>query len=734
MSSFFSELRRRNVFKVAVAYAIVGWILVEVASVFLPGFDAPDWVFKVVMLLVILGFPMAVVFAWAFELTPAGLKREKEVDRSQSITARTGRKLDFIIIGVLAIAVVLFAVDKFARQVEDVSEIPEPADAIPSIAVLPFENRSTLEEDEFFVDGIHDDLLTLLAKLGNLKVIARTTMVRLDPALSIQEIGTKLGVSTVVEGGVQRAGDRVRINVQLIDANTEVHIWAEKYDRELTAANVFDIQSEIATAIADALQAALSPRAQERLNTAPTSNMAALQAYFLGKQRMVKRTSTGLAEAVDYFQEAISADPDFALAYVGLADSFVLQEEYTGLPAEDMFAKAEVAIARALKLDDQLGEAYTSLAAIRGDANDPDGAETAFKTALELNPNYPTAYHWYGIFLRGLGRPEEVLALFEKGVELDPLSPIINHNLAFTLFDLGRYDEAIAQYLTTLEIEPEFPSSHYGLGFVHWYGYGRLDKAVPWFLKAIARDPLRSDLPSWLGIIYLDLGDDSTAESLMLRASNLGPDNFRLNRHAGFLHLYHDDTARAAELADAIFAVKPKDAAAHLFVRNQDLALGRLSEARHRYATAFPELVRNDQPKIDHENNGAAIDFAYLLMSSSEPEAAERLLSELLHFVQTRHRPAWFADRTWYGYWLAIVRIYAMQGKTDRALTALKEALDEVWHPYWWYYLEQDPSLDSIRNEPEFQAMLADVKAKMAEQLANVRAMEASGELTLPLQ
>jgi len=231
MAGIFTELRRRNVFKVSVAYIITGWILVEAADVLLDGFEAPGWVFKAFAALIFLGFPVAVIFAWAFELTPGGLIREKDVDRSQSITPRTGRKLDFIIIGLLVVALGYFVV----THDWDTQEIGRSATANgrQSIAVLPFTNRSALEEDVFFVDGVHDDLLTLLSKLGGLKVISRTSMEKFRGAdLSIPEVAESLDVATVLEGAVQRAGGQVRINVQLIDADTDEHLWAETLDHE----------------------------------------------------------------------------------------------------------------------------------------------------------------------------------------------------------------------------------------------------------------------------------------------------------------------------------------------------------------------------------------------------------------------------------------------------------------------------------------------------------------------
>ena len=481
MASIWGELRRRNVVKVAVAYAIVGWLLVEVASVVLPTLLLPDWTLRILVFFVILGFPLALIFAWAYEMTPEGLKREKEVDRSLSIAAQTGRKLDFIIIGVMAVAIAYFLVDKFVWVGEEPSAGVAVSEDRKSIAVLPFANRSVNEEDAFFVDGIHDDILTHLAKIGSLKVISRTSVERFKGTTkSMQEIGEVLGAANIVEGGVQRAGDRVRINVQLIDAASDEHLWAESYDRQLTAANIFAIQTEIATAIADELRVVLSSGEQERLATVPTENLAALEAYFHGKQRMAKRTTGALAEAVDYFRQAIELDPDFALAYIGLADSYLLQAAYSGLPNDEMFPKVKTAIDKALELDDQLGEAYATLGAFQGHKHDPAAAEVAFKRALELNPNYATAHHWYGGLLGDLGRDEESLARYRKAQELDPLSAVINMGVGNALRRLGRFDEELAQYEKVIEIDPAFPRAYEFIGDIHWAVLGQLDDAAAW--------------------------------------------------------------------------------------------------------------------------------------------------------------------------------------------------------------------------------------------------------------
>jgi len=287
--SLFEELKRRNVFRVGIAYLITAWLLLQVVDLVLENINAPDWVIQAFMLALAVGFPITLLVAWAFEMTPEGLKKEKEVDRTQSITHVTGHKLDRAIIAVLVVALGYFVWDKFAHEPDPeitagntvaagTSEAVQ-ADAAPqrpSIAVLPFANRSSRDEDAFFAEGIHDDLLTSLAKVGSLKVISRTSVIRYaGTSLSIPEIAAELGVSTVLEGGIQRSGSQVRINVQLIDANTDEHLWAENYDRALTAENLFSIQSEISREIVSALRGTLTDEESALLAEQHTDSLEA---------------------------------------------------------------------------------------------------------------------------------------------------------------------------------------------------------------------------------------------------------------------------------------------------------------------------------------------------------------------------------------------------------------------------------------------------------------------------
>jgi TolB-like protein/Tfp pilus assembly protein PilF len=733
--SFIAELKRRNVFRVGVTYGIVAWLLVEVASVVFPALHLPDWTLTFLVLVILAGFPLALVIAWAFELTPEGIKWETAVDLAESITSKTGRKLDFTIIALLALAVIYFALDKFLLDAEPeqskvVAERISAAESIPrdkSIAVLLFDNLSGDAATQPFTDGIHNDILTQLSKIRALKVIARTSMERLDPTLSIPEIGTKLGVAVVLEGGVQRARDRVRINVQLIDCKTEAHLWAETYDRELTAANIFSIQSEIAKTVADALRAALSPEEQARLAIIPTENLAAYEAYLLGKQHIAEETAASSAEAIGYFQQAIELDPAFALAYVGLADGYSFQFWNGGLPPEEALAKAQTAADKALELDDRLGEAYNSLGGIKHARFDLEGAEATYQRALELNPNYATAYYWYGDLLLGaLGRPEEALALHRKALELDPFSGGILTSIASDLESLGRFDEALAGYEKLIAIDPSFALGYHALGSHYWFVTGQLDEAVVWIRKSIALDLGNHQYPAVLGMLFMDLGDPDTAEFWINRSIELGPETFLPNFAMQLLRLYQGDEVASLDYGRKALAMVP-----HLIIqispleplRDHELSAGRYAEARALYEKRYPKLLNEDDPKVDNRNYRVAIDLASVLSRTAEQERADLLLNRSFQRIQT------FPRLSWTGYGIADVEIYALWGDKPKALSALRQSIDRGWRAHWWYFLKHDPDLALLHDEPEFQAMIAEIEADMAEQLARVREMEHNGEL-----
>ncbi|MFC1702779.1 tetratricopeptide repeat protein, partial [Pseudomonadota bacterium] len=420
--SFFNELKRRNVFKVGVAYAVAAWILLQLIDVVGDILALPVWVPKFILLLLVVGLVPALIFAWAFEMTPEGVKREKDVDRSQSIAPQTGKKLNNTILLMMALAIAYLLFDKFSAPAQpgtdhfsqqssgqttdtneksalspvEASNEAEPAISRQSIAVLPFDNRSRNVDDEYFTEGMHDDLLTNLARIASLKVISRTSVNQYKGTQkTIPQIAEELGVATVMEGAVQRSGNTVRINVQLIDAKTDEHLWAEIFDRELTAENLFAIQSEISQKIANALEATLSPEEEQRLNDFPTQSMEAYNAYLRGRQLLPQRNAKDLGKAMESFEQAVELDPEFALAWVGIAESASLLEAHGTLNPDKQLQIMEKAIGRALEIDPNLGEAYVSQGSLFDDLGQTEQAEAAYKRAIELSPNYPTAYHWY---------------------------------------------------------------------------------------------------------------------------------------------------------------------------------------------------------------------------------------------------------------------------------------------------------------------------------------------------
>jgi TolB-like protein len=451
VNHFFSELRKRNVFRVGIAYAVIAWLLAQIADLVLDAFPSPDWVMQAILLALALGFPIALFLAWAFEMTTEGIVREEDVDRSRP--RRPHR--DALVIGMLILAISLLVFVRFIWFSGD----PELNVERRSVAAIPFENLSGDETNLPFTRGIHDDLLTQLSKIGSIKTISRTSVLQYrDTTKSIPEIASELGVATILAGGVQRSGDRIRINVRLIDAVTDEPLWAETYDRQLNAANIFAIQGEIATSIADALRATLTSNEQQRLAVVPTRNLEALDTYFLGKQLLEERNVRSLQAAIEYFMQVIELDPEFALAWSGLADAYMILPEYTTKIDLDVVQERSVAAAtRALKLDPEIPEVLASMAWNRL-IHDYDWAraEALLRQALEIQSNNTSALHWLSHVLSWQGEHAEAIRWAKRAVEVDPLSTLMPMNLSYIYMDAGDFEESIRIANETWERDPYY--------------------------------------------------------------------------------------------------------------------------------------------------------------------------------------------------------------------------------------------------------------------------------------
>ena len=482
---FFSELKRRNVYKVAVAYAIVGWLLVQVATQVFPFLEIPNWVVRPVIALVVIGFPIALVIAWAFEATREGIKRTEVAD-AMPVSAATRRKKHawiYVVVIAAAISVALFFLGRYTAGNKSVASVPNELPA-KSIAVLPFDNLSRDPDNAYFAEGVQEEILTRLAKVADLKVISRTSTQRFKSAPSdLREIAKQLGVMNIVEGSVQKANDQVRVNVQLINAMTDAHLWADTYDRKLI--DIFSVESEIAKTIADTLQVKLTGSEKQMMTAQPTTDTAAYELYHKGRSLWEKRTGDNIPKAIAFFQQAIERDPNYALAYAGLASAYILSPFYTGADRREAGSKAKEAALKALRLDPNLAEAHAALGKVLFFSEiDLAGATREYKRAIELKPNDADAHHWFSNdSLAALGQFDEAIAEGKRSVELDPLSIVINADLGETFFYARRFDESVAQLRKTLEIDPTSFYAHDNLG-IALQAKGDLSGAIAEYEKA----------------------------------------------------------------------------------------------------------------------------------------------------------------------------------------------------------------------------------------------------------
>jgi len=458
MASVWGELKRRNVVKVAVAYAIVGWLLVQVADTFFPALQLPEWTVTFVAGLVILGFPLALILSWAYELTPEGIKLERAVAAGESITHITGRKIDFAIIGALVLALGFVGYNYLLDDGE------AAAGVLPnSVAVLPFDNMSANPEHAYFASGLHDEIINQLAKLKNLNVIARTSVMQYaGAARPITEIARELNVGTIMEGSVSYAEDRVAIRAQLIDAETGVHLWSDSYNRDFS--DVFGIYADIAMNVANALEAEFSLAEQQAIEKAPTDSPAAYALYL--KAADLKYDNM-LLDATSLLDQAIGLDPNFAVAYARRARFRVLLSN-TQADADTSSSFSELArqdARRALELNSNLGVAHLAEAETNRNEGRWLEAQRAYEHAAELKPSDPEVLLSYARLKGLLGDSDQALALTQRAVDLDPNNSHWLHRLGNEFLFAGKPDAALAVLRDSTNIEPTDVVAFIWLGF-----------------------------------------------------------------------------------------------------------------------------------------------------------------------------------------------------------------------------------------------------------------------------
>lgn len=464
--SLFNELKRRNVFRVAAAYIVTAWLVIQVVETIFPAFGFTDAAVRYVVIAFAIGLAPVVIFSWAFEITPEGLRKEADLDREALIPSRAGKQLDRVIMVVLALALGYFAFDKFVltpqRQAKQLAEATQEArqeghsEALvqaygdKSIAVLPFVDMSTDKDQEYMSDGIAEELLNLLAKVPDLRVISRSSSFAYKgEKIDIPEVARKLNVGHILEGSVRKAGEQLRITVQLIEARSDTHLWSQTYDRKLD--NIFEIQDEIAAAVVEALKVNL-------IGAVPKARMTDREAYtlVLRARHIWNRRAPGDEEkAMEFYQRALDIDPGYAPAWAGLSVAIAVQALNGRIPRDSGFAKAREAIETALSLDPGSSDVHVRMGqAYLRDDNGP-AASREFQRALELDPNNPLALGAMATYVSWRnGRTEEALELFKKAATIDPLAAIWPGNLSSLLIKLGRLDEAEEAALKALELGP----------------------------------------------------------------------------------------------------------------------------------------------------------------------------------------------------------------------------------------------------------------------------------------
>ena len=686
-ATFLTELKRRKVYRVAVAYAIVAWLLIQAASILFPTFEAPLWVMKVFVTAVILGFPVALILAWAFELTPEGIRRAEEVAPREAKTPKAGRKWTAIVVAAAVLAAGLFAFQFARTRSSPPPELPKqisPAAGMDkSVAVLPFENLSSDKENAFFAQGIQDEIITTLSKISGLRVISRTSTVHYNSAPeNLSEIARQLRVTNVLEGSVQKAGDRVHINVQLIQADSDAHLWAQSYDRELT--DIFGVEAEVAKSIADSLQATLSPQEKARLEAKPTTNPDAYVLYLRARDYQTRPDNLlqDFRAARNLYDQAIKLDPNFALAHARL--SAVMSQIYHWFePTQEVKETARREADESLRLQPDLGEGHLALGLyFYYEESNYEEALRELNLAAKTLPNDGDVGLYIAAVQRRQGHLTEAIAAYQKAEAIDPRNSITLYDAAQTYFGIRDWPNAVKGMDRVLALAPDSLNVKIQRAYMEFFWKGST-APIKGVLESFAPnlDPDGVVTFSRWDVALMDRDPDAAERALTsARLENfVAPTGVPLPKSylAGCVAVVRKDSARAQQ----------------------------------EFETARPILeqvvMKSPQDGIRH----AQLGFLYALMGRKDDALREGQRGEELTSVSKDI----INGGTVQGF---LALIYARNGDADHAIQLIERLLTT---PFAVDYADDSITLsdlrqrwewDLLRNDPRFQKILASPEPK----------------------
>jgi len=711
MSSFFSELKRRNVVRVSVAYIVASWLLIQAAGVLEPALLLPEWVDRVVTVFLLIGFPVVIIFAWAFELTPEGVKLTRDVDLSNSITGTTGKKLEYVTIAGLSLVVIFFVIKEFLPSkpesaIEQVAVVEQAVAVVeqtspPSIAVLPFEDYSEKGDQDYFSRGISEEILNLLAKTKGLQVAARTSSFAFaGTGLDIRDIGEKLSVDTVLEGSIRKSGDTIRITAQLINIDDGYHLWSETYDRNFS--DIFKIQDEIAAAILASLKVHLLGEEERLVVSDRTQNLDAYSTYLIGKERMSLRKKEDIETARTKFEQAIEIDPDYAPARVALAHAWLLLErdEFGDADKDEVDAVVEPQLIAALELSPDSAEAIALRGLHHFNRYRYDEALKDFNHAIQISPNFALAYLWRSEVFYKQKQFLDMLADKEKAYALDPMSLDISSELAYDYGAFWRPRDADRIIARMFELHPGHPRAYMALG-ANLNAHGRKAEMVLMLEEALEKHPDNESFKGWYawGLVNIGLLDEAEA---------------RGDEHTNFwIYLGQDRLEKAREQLDKWSA----EDAGHGLEHSVDYHVAFRSELGQRplkdaVSNRIAWLDENDVPWRDE----CDFNLLFALREAGVDTGMDDILENCRKKTDERLKAKYLCPCSW----LSLVWFATLDNRVEDAIVRADEWLTRGDS---FALLRQEPITKTWSDRPEY----ADILARNDEQVERQKQIYFSG-------